>query len=238
MSAAAATGERSRTDGLARLSPLILLAVAMPWLLEWSIVAAVARLAPAHEPLVTRLADGFLYPIVTGSVVLTGLYALLDPNARRSLFLFRRPSRRELLAAVAAVPAVALLQQVVGLAVVSLFDLEFGSTLGAEFELAFLLRFLVVGCVFAPVVEEVLFRGLLLEYLVERGVPTLAAAGVVVAAFAAIHHYGGPVHMALAATMGAVAVALRLRYDNLVSPIVFHSLLNLNNVLLQLFLWT
>lgn len=68
----------------------MLLAVAMPWLLQEGIVMTVSQFAPAYESLVTgRLADAFLYPVITGSVVLGGLYAFLDPVVRRSLFLFR-----------------------------------------------------------------------------------------------------------------------------------------------------
>lgn len=237
MSTATAADSRAGTARLARLSPLVLLAVPMPWLLQWGTVAVVSQFAPAYEPLVTgRLADAFLYPVVTGTVVLAGLYALLDPAARRSLFLFRRPSRRELLAVGVAVPAAVLLQTLIQAVAISVFGTSGGSIPGEGFGLRWIVTFVVVSGVFAPVVEEVLFRGLLLGYLVERGVPKLAAAGVVVVAFGAVHYYAGPVQMVATAALGTIAVALRLRYENLVSPVVFHSLFNqVNGLMILLF---
>lgn len=235
MSTLAAADQRSRTDDLARLSPLVLLAVAMPWLLERGIVVTVSALAPAYEPLVTGgLADAILYPIVTGSIVLVGLYALLDSAARRSLFLFRRPSREELLA-IAVVPHIGyVLWGLAIFAVIYVFGATSPSSPVEEPGVHSIVIFVVVGGVFAPVVEEVLFRGLLLGYLIERGVPTLAAAGVVVAAFGAIHYYGGPAHVAGVTVLGAILVGLRLRYDNLVSPVLVHSFTNLIAVVVPL----
>lgn len=220
-----ATAADSRTEALGRLSPFVLLAVAMPWLLEEGIVRTVSVVAPAYEPVVTAGTTGaILYPVVTGSVVVAALYLFFDPTTRRSLFLFRRPSRRELLAVVVAVPVGMALQSAVIAAFTVLFDIEGGTTVGGSFSP---LVFAITALVFAPVVEEVLFRGLLLGYLVERGVPTLVAAGIVAAAFGAIHYYGGPANAAGAAAWAMIPIALRLRYDSLVSPVLFHSLSNL-----------
>lgn len=235
MSTVATAERQSRTADLARLSPLVLLAVAMPWLLKDGIVVAVSQFAPAYEPLVTgRLGDAFLYPVVTGTIVLGGLYAFLDPASRRSLFLFRWPSRRELLAVVGGVIGGYLLQSVIHFVAISLFGLSTGSVPGEGFGLRWIVTFVIVSGVFAPLIEEVLFRGLLLGYLIEQGVPTFAAAGVVVVAFAGIHIYGGPVQMAGAAAVAVIAIALRLRYENLVSPVLFHSLFNQVNGLMIL----
>lgn len=229
------TNERPRTTGLARLSPLVLLAVALPWLLQYGIVAAVSEALPAYESLVTgRLADAFLYPVITGSVVLGGLYASLDPPARRALFSFRRPSKRELLVVLGAVPVVYVLQSLVQFVGISVFGLSGGTALGEGFGIRWVLTFLITAAVFAPIVEEVLFRGLLLGYLIERGVSKPLAAGVVVVAFGAIHFYGGPIQMAATAVLGAAAVVLRLRYDSLVAPILLHSLSNVISGLLLL----
>lgn len=232
MSTATTEDQQSRTDELARLSPLVLLAVAMPWLLEWGIIQTVSVLAPAYEPLVMgRFGDAFLYPVVTGSIVLVGLYALLDPAARRALFLFRRPSWRELLAAAVAPHVAKILSTLAVFVVISAFGVNPPSNPVGELGIRSIAIFVVVGGIFAPIVEEVLFRGLLLGYLVERGVPKLVAAGVVITVFGAIHYYAGPASVASAAVMGAILVALRLRYDNLVSPVLVHSFSNLINVL-------
>lgn len=240
MSTVATGDERSRTGRLARLSPLVLVAVAMPWILKWAIVETVSQLAPAYAPLLTEgIGDAALYPVVTGSVTILGLYVLLDPETRRSLFLFRRPSRRELLATVAAVLAVFVLVGVTQAAVIAAFDVDPASGPEMDFGISSIVTFVIVGCVFAPIVEEVLFRGLLLGYLIDRGVPTLAAGGVVVAAFGAIHHYGGIANVASAAVLGAILVALRLRHDNLVLPVLAHSLNNLiAGILIPFFLLT
>lgn len=226
---------RSRDAALGRLSPLILLAVAMPWILEEGIIRAVSTLPPAYESVVTEgIGDAVLYPVVTGSIVLIGLYALLDAETRQSLFRFRRPSRRELLVVVAAVPAGIILQSAVIGLVASLTGVEGGSTLGAEASLSFLVTFVIVGAVFAPLVEEVLFRGLLLGYLLERDIPTLVAASIVAVGFGAIHYYGGPTNVAATAAWATIPIALRLRYDNLTSPVLLHALTNLSMVVLLL----
>lgn len=228
MSTVATRDEQSRTGQLARLSPLVLVAVAMPWILEWAIVETVSQLAPAYEPLVTEgIGDAALYPVVTGSITLLGLYALLDTEACRSLFLFQWPSREEILAIVVAVLAGFVLGGVAQAVVIAVFDVDPASGPGLDFGIRSIVTFVIVGGVFAPLVEEVLFRGLLLGYLIDRGIPTLAAAGVVVAAFGAIHYYGGIAQIASAAVLGTILVALRLQYDNLVLPVLTHSFNNL-----------
>lgn len=228
MSTVATRDERAQTGHLARLSPLVLVAVAMPWILEWAIVETVSQLAPAYEPLVTEgIGDAVLYPVVTGSITLLGLYALLDAEARRSLFLFYRPSQRELLAVAGAVIGALVLSISAQAIVITVFDVSPSSGPGVDTGIRSLITFAIVGGVFAPLVEEVLFRGLLLEYLLGRDIPTLAAAGVVVAAFGAIHYYAGIGRITSTAVLGAILVALQLRYDNLTLPVLTHSLNNL-----------
>lgn len=151
-----------------------------------------------------------------------------------ALSLFRWPSRRELLAVVGGVIGCYLLQSVIQFVAISVFGLSTGSVPGEGFGLRWIVTFVIVSGVFAPIVEEVLFRGLLLGYFLEQGVPRLAAAGVVIIAFAGIHVYGGPVQMAAAAVTAVIAIALRLRYENLVSPVLFHSLFNQVNGLMIL----
>jgi len=109
----------------------------------------------------------------TGSIVLLGLYVLLDPATRRSLFLFRRPSRQELLPVAVALPVGYLLAALARFAVLTALGADSAPGSGQRS----IVVFAVVGGVFAPLVEEVLFRGLMLGYLVERGVPAYAAAG-------------------------------------------------------------
>jgi membrane protease YdiL (CAAX protease family) len=225
-----ATTDKPGTTELVRLSPIVLLAVAMPWILEYGIVAGVSQMFPGYESLVTgRLADAFLYPVVTGTAVLGGLYWLLDPPARRAIFRFRRPSTRELLVIIGAVPVVFLLQGFIQFLGIAMFDLSRGSMPGEGFGLRWIITFVITAVVFAPLIEEILFRGLLLGYLTERGVSNTVAGGVVVVAFGAIHFYGGPIQMAATAVLGAVAVILRLRYESLVAPILLHSLFNMLN---------
>jgi hypothetical protein len=90
----------------------------------------------------------------------------------------------------------------------------------------------VVAVVFAPVVEELLFRGILYPALKQRGRPRLALWGSS-ALFALVHF-----NMATFAPLLVFALALVYLYEsfqNLLAPMVAHSLFNAANFLLLLF---
>jgi membrane protease YdiL (CAAX protease family) len=84
-----------------------------------------------------------------------------------------------------------------------------------------------IGLAFAVVnafVEEVLFRGAMLQHLA-HALGSWPAVAIQAAAFGLIHFNGypyGPVGVALAATYGLVLGAMRLRSDGLLAPWVAH----------------
>lgn len=228
MTATVAEDDRRLARPLADASPLVLLVVALPWLLEDAVVRGVSLLAPGYRSLVTQgLLDAILYPVLTGSVVLVGLYLALDPAARASVFP-TMPSRRELLV----VPVMGVLTAVVGFVATGVAMAVLGAEGGASafeggIDASWVVVYVVTAVVFAPLVEETLFRGLFLGYLLDRDVSPVAAGAVVAVAFGAIHLYDGPARAVGAVAIGAVLVGLRLRYDGVAVPVGAHAVTNL-----------
>lgn len=91
-----------------------------------------------------------------------------------------------------------------------------------------ILGFFVCMAVFvAPIVEEILFRGILYPAIKQIGYPRLAAIGTAIL-FALFH-----VNLVTFASLTAVALGLILLYeftDNLLAPIIAHSIFNASNV--------
>ena len=90
----------------------------------------------------------------------------------------------------------------------------------------------LMAIVLAPVAEELLFRGILYPWIKQAGFPRLALWGTAIL-FAAIH-----INLVLFVPLLVLALALTALYewsDNLLAPIVAHSVFNaLNLALLQL----
>ena len=80
------------------------------------------------------------------------------------------------------------------------------------------------GCVLVPLFEELLFRGLLLDWLRTR-LPLTSAAVVSAVLFAVMHAY--PIAMPYAFLFGLAAAWLRLRTGSTFNPWVMHVLNNL-----------
>ncbi|MEW6306936.1 MAG: type II CAAX endopeptidase family protein [Verrucomicrobiota bacterium] len=91
--------------------------------------------------------------------------------------------------------------------------------------------FAFVAILIAPVVEEILFRGIVYPSLKQSGRPQLAL-WVTSLAFAAIH--GNAMSFVSLAVLGMVLIALYEKTNNLLVPIVTHSLFNLINFLFVL----
>ena len=91
-----------------------------------------------------------------------------------------------------------------------------------------LVFFVVMAAVVAPVVEEILFRGILYPAIKQIGYPRIAAIGTAIL-FALFH-----VNLLTFASLTAVALGLIALYeftDNLLAPIVAHAVFNASNLL-------
>ncbi|RQH02045.1 CPBP family intramembrane glutamic endopeptidase [Natrarchaeobius oligotrophus] len=159
-------------------------------------------------------------------VVFAIVWVRLEPGERRAAFPVSRPSPVELGWTLAFVP-LGVGGFVAGLEAAALagfglepfaYDVTDPATLAA----------VVFGAVLlAPVVEEALYRGLLLGTLLGRGWSPVAAGLATIALFAALHYP----HLGVA---GVLAIAgwsifptiLRLRFDSIVGPWLLHLLNN------------
>ena len=84
-----------------------------------------------------------------------------------------------------------------------------------------------MAVVVAPVVEEILFRGILYPAIKQIGYPRIAAIGTAIL-FALFH-----VNLLTFASLTAVALGLIALYeftDNLLAPIVAHAVFNASNL--------
>lgn len=87
---------------------------------------------------------------------------------------------------------------------------------------------LFASVIAAPVVEEILFRGLLFGYLLGRGHGLWTAGLLSVLAFGVYHLFiAGVTSVVVGVSLGALLTALRIRYDNLVGAWLMHALVNL-----------
>jgi len=92
-----------------------------------------------------------------------------------------------------------------------------------------LVFFVVMAAVVAPVVEEVLFRGILYPAIKQIGYPHVATIGTAIL-FALFH-----VNLLTFASLTAVALALIALYeftDNLLAPITAHAVFNASNLII------
>jgi hypothetical protein len=171
---------------------------------------------------------------VANVALLGALYVRWDGAVWRASALFRRPSGTELAAAVAATalgvvacwPATTLLADALGVARYAPGPLSSPAGLVALF----------VGSVLvAPVAEELLFRGLFVGVVLQRGGGPLAAAASSLLVFAAIHVFtAGVAGVANALLLGALLTWLRFRFDNLAGAWLLHALNNLLEFLVAL----
>jgi membrane protease YdiL (CAAX protease family) len=158
-----------------------------------------------------------------GLLVLAGSVAALPAREVRALVPLERPGAREVGAAgLAFVAGLAVYQASVAVnAALGLSMSGMAYTLDSPATVALV----VFGAVLAaPLFEEVLFRGLLLGDLLERGLGPWTAGAASVLAFAAIHvpnfGGGGAVFIALWAPL---PTALRLVFDNLSGAWLMHA---------------
>lgn len=181
---------------------------------------------PGFPPQFATLAYG-----VAGVVVLGALYIRFSEPVWRACALFRRPSGRELgagvLSTVAGVvvgwPLTTLLADAVGVAryAVPSVVAPYG------FSPVGILALFFGSVVVAPVAEEILFRGLFVGVVLDRGYGPLAAGASSLAVFALVHAFtAGTAGVVNALLLGALLTWLRFRFDNLVGAWLMHLLNN------------
>ena len=191
-----------------------------------SLLYAVHSTVTGTPPGSYSMPTGYLFYGVVNLAVVGLLYTLLTPTGRSAVFRFRWPSVTEAAAAIVAF--------VLGLGVYQA-TAQLNALLGYELQgLSYSLRdptavaVVVVGAVvLAPITEEILYRGLVLEALTERGFGPVVATVLMTLLFAVIHlpNFGvaGTVFIAV---WGFLPAILRLRYENLTGAVLMHMLNN------------
>lgn len=173
-----------------------------------------------------------LVPLGVAYVAVLGwLFARWDGETRRAAAVVRTPSTNEVLAAItAALLGVAVVVVGNNLAVATgLSPHERAGVTTTAGVAAMVFTTLLV----APVVEEVLFRGVVLGHLLGRGFGILAASLVSIVLFALVHVFmAGVTSLVVAGAIGVLLTALRLRYDNLVGAWLTHLLINVWGLLI------
>lgn len=155
--------------------------------------------------------------------VLGGLYVSLGDTNRQAVFRFRQPGRTELLwtatffmIGVVVFPVATVLAEMGGAPTLDGFAYTLGDT-------TTVLAVVFGGVLVAPLVEEVLFRGLLLGSLLGRGVSPALAGGATIVAFGVIHFpLWGVAGVVGIASWSVLPTVLRLRFDNLTGAWLLH----------------
>lgn len=201
---------------------LVVLAIVLPVVLT----SAMAALASAVAIEVGQLEAYTLYG-VANVLVLGGFLAAVTDRGRGLFVPVVPPTATEVIAAATAFVIGLLAFQVAtwinGVLGTSMSGMDYA--LGDPATLAMV----IFGAVLvAPVAEEVLFRGLLVGYLLDRGISPVVAGLIAVLAFAVIHlpnfGMGGAVFILLWAPL---PTALRLRFENLTGAWLMHAANNL-----------
>jgi membrane protease YdiL (CAAX protease family) len=221
----AATNRRSNaTVGEMPSLPVAVSAPVVPVVLTLVLTAGVALAGVVRD--VGQLEAYALYG-VANLMVLGGLFVILSSRARRAVAPFETPSVREFGAA-----GLAFVAGLVAYQTATVVNGVLGTPMeGMSYTLSDPVAVVLIvfgAVVVAPVAEEVLFRGLLLGYLLDRGYTPVAAGAAVVVAFALIHlpnfGIGGAVFILL---WGPFPTALRLWFDNLTGAWLMHAANNL-----------
>jgi membrane protease YdiL (CAAX protease family) len=138
------------------------------------------------------LRTGYLVYVSVNLLTVALLYLILSPARGADVFRFRRPSWRELVAAVAAFLLGLGVFQVTATVSARLGYQMQGLTYSLIDPTAFLT--IVIGAVvLAPITEETLYRGLVLGALLSRGLSAITATILMTIIFALIHlpNFGG-----------------------------------------------
>jgi membrane protease YdiL (CAAX protease family) len=159
---------------------------------------------------------------VSALAVLGGVYVALGEAEWRAAMPLETPTRAEIGWTVVCLP-LAIGAFVLGSTAGELLGFELSGISYSLSNTPTLAAVVFGGILVAPLVEELLFRGLLLGSLLDRGLSPLAAGGVSVLLFAAIHLISlGPAGVLAIAGWAVFPTLLRLRFDNLAGAWLLH----------------
>jgi membrane protease YdiL (CAAX protease family) len=184
---------------------------------------------PDFPPQFPTLVYGIASVVVVGVVC-----AVIDQHQWHAAALFRRPGRAELVAGVGATvlgvlvgwPLTTVITDTIGVARYALPSIR---TTAGLIALGF------GAVVVAPVVEEVLYRGLFVGIGLSRGYSPLIVGTSSLLVFAVVHVFtAGVAGIVNAFLLGTLLTWLRLRFDNLVGAWLFHALNNLLELVVAL----
>ena len=158
--------------------------------------------------------------------VLAGVYLSLDDREWRTAARFAVPDRSELLWTLVCLP-LAVGAFVLGATTGELLGFELAGFSYSLANRATLAAVVFGGIVVAPLVEEILFRGLLLGSLLGRDLSPAVAALLSILLFAGVHIVALGIAGVLAIAGWAVfPTLLRLKFDNLTGAWLLHALNN------------
>jgi len=159
---------------------------------------------------------------VAALAVLGGVYLALDAREWRATLSFEVPGRTELAWTVVSFP-LAVGGFLLGSTVGELFGFSMSGVGYSLSDPVTLAAVVFGGIVVAPLVEEILFRGLLLGSLLGRGLSPAAAGATTVILFAAVHLISlGPAGVLAIAGWAIFPTALRLKFNNLTGAWLLH----------------
>jgi membrane protease YdiL (CAAX protease family) len=159
---------------------------------------------------------------VSALAVLGGVYVALGEAERRAAMPLETPTRAEIGWTVVCLP-LAIGAFVLGSTAGELLGFELSGISYSLSNTPTLAAVVFGGILVAPLVEELLFRGLLLGSLLDRGLSPLAAGTASVLLFAAIHLISlGPAGVLAIAGWAVFPTLLRLKFDNLAGAWLLH----------------
>lgn len=211
---------------LSALSLWWLTAALLPLILTLLIIGISYTITGGTEPTALPQFPTLVYGLAN-VVVVAAMYGYLSEDLWRATAPFPTPTKSELGAGVLATaigvaigwPLTTVLSEATGVARYAV------PSLSSPFGIAAL--FLTAVAV-APVAEEILFRGLFLGLVLDRGYGPVVAGGSSLMVFAGLHVFtagiGGVINALL---LGLLLTWLRLRYESLVGAWLMHLLNNL-----------
>lgn len=226
--------ELERTaDSFSELSSQWILVALAPLFLTVLILGVGYSMTGGSDPGFPPEFPTLVYGIANVAVV-AFVYIRVNPDVWGASALFRRPSIREVLAAVLATivgilvgwPFTTLIADAAGVARYTV------PSLASPFGITSLFFGAVIV---APIAEELLFRGLFFGVVLNRGYGPVIAGGSSLLVFAGIHVFtAGFAGVVNALLLGALLTWLRLRYNNLAGAWLMHLLNNLLELLISL----
>lgn len=207
-------------EPLSKRVVLAIIAAVSPILLTSLLIAGYVGIT-GPEAEIPRMVVDSAYGI-SALAVLGGVYVLLTDAEWYAAMPFETPTSTELGWTVVCLP-LAIGAFILGSTVGELLGFELSDISYSLSNTPTLAAVVFGGILVAPLVEELLFRGLLLGSLLDRGLSPLAAGAASVLLFAAIHLISlGPAGVLAIAGWAVFPTLLRLKFDNLAGAWLLH----------------